>query len=131
MTGRLCHFAFSHYILFPYLIAFFGTFSSPDLAFMPRVEDAFDLYTKMLLGMVVVFQIPTVAFFLAKVRLITAGFLWRNIKYALLIIFILAAVLTPTADPWNQTVFAAPMIGLYLISILIVWVVQPKRQAIK
>jgi sec-independent protein translocase protein TatC len=127
-VGALAGAAFSHYILFPYLIAFFGTFSSPDLAFMPRVEDAFDLYTKMLLGMVVVFQIPTLAFFLAKMRLITAGFLWRNMKYAFLIIFIIAAVLTPTADPWNQTVFAAPMVGLYLISILIVWIVQPKRQ---
>src|SRR5260370_1302749 len=118
--------SFSHYILFPYLIACFGTFSSPDLAFMPRVEDAFDLYTKMLLGMVVVFQIPTLAFFLAKMRLVTAGFLWRNIKYALLIIFIIAAVFTPSADPWNQPVFAAPMTGLYLMSILIVWLVQPK-----
>src|SRR3984893_16086127 len=119
--------AFSHYILFPYMIAFFGTFNSPDLAFMPRLEDAFDLYTKMLLGMCVVFQIPTFAFFLCKMRLVTAGFLWRHFKYAVLIIFIVAAVLTPTADPWNQTIFAAPMIGLYLISILIVWLVQPKR----
>jgi sec-independent protein translocase protein TatC len=118
--------AFSHYILFPYLIAFFGTFNSTDLAFMPRVEDVFDLYTKMLLGMCVVFQIPTLAFFLAKMRLVTAGWLWRNFKYAFLVIFIVAAVLTPTADPWNQTVFAAPMVGLYLISILIVWLVQPR-----
>lgn len=125
--GAIAGAAFSHYILFPYLIAFFGTFNSPDLAFMPRIEDAFDLYTKMLLGMVVVFQIPTVAFFLAKMRMVTAGFLWRNFKYALLIIFIIAAVLTPTADPWNQTVFAAPMVGLYLISIVIVWLVQPRR----
>jgi len=47
----------------------------------------------------------------------------------LLIVFVVAAVLTPTGDPWNQTVLAAPMVGLYLISILIVWIVQPKRQA--
>ena len=127
-VGALGGAAFSHYILFPYLIAFFGTFNSPDLAFMPRVEDAFDLYTKMLLGMVVVFQIPTLAFFFAKMRLVTAGFLWRNFKYAFLIIFVIAAVFTPTADPWNQTVFAAPMVGLYLMSILIVWLVQPKRR---
>jgi sec-independent protein translocase protein TatC len=126
--GALGGAAFSHYILFPYLIAFFGTFSSPDLAFMPRIEEAFDLYTKMLLGMVVVFQIPTVAFFLAKMRLVTARFLWRNFKYAILVIFIVAAVLTPTADPWNQTVFAAPMVGLYLVGIVIVWIVQPKGE---
>jgi len=128
-VGAVAGAAFSHYILFPYLIAFFGTFNSPDLAFMPRVEDVFDLYTKMLLGMCVVFQIPTLAFFLAKMRMVTARFLWRNFKYAFLIIFIIAAVLTPTPDPWNQTVFAAPMVGLYLISILIVWLVQPKSSS--
>jgi sec-independent protein translocase protein TatC len=59
-------------------------------------------------------------------RLVTAGFLWRNFKYAFLLIFIIAAVLTPSTDPWNQTVFAAPMVGLYLVSILIVWIVQPR-----
>jgi sec-independent protein translocase protein TatC len=125
-VGAVAGAAFSHYIVFPSMMAFFGTFSSPDLAFMPRVEDAFDLYTKMLVGMVVVFQIPTVAFFLAKMRLVTAAFLRRNFKYAMLIIVILAAFLTPTTDPWDQMVFAAPMVVLYLISILIVWMVQPK-----
>jgi sec-independent protein translocase protein TatC len=118
--------AFSHYIVFPYMIAFFGTFSSSNLAFMPRIEDTFDLYVKMLAGMVGVFQIPTVVFFLAKMRLVTASFLWRNTKYAVLIIFIIAAVLTPSGDPWNQTVFAAPMVVLYLISIGIAWIVGPR-----
>ena len=65
----------------------------------------------MLLGMVVVFQIPTVVFFLAKMGMVTARFLWRNTKYAILIIFIIAAVVTPSSDPWNQTIFAAPMIA--------------------
>ena len=64
--------------------------------------------------MVLVFQIPTLAFFLAKIRLITARFLWRNIRYAVLIIFIAAAVLTPSPDPWNMGIFAAPMLCLYL-----------------
>src|SRR4030095_9496547 len=63
----------------------------------------------MLLGMVVVFQIPTLAFFLAKMRLVTAGFLWRNFKYAFLLTFIVAAFLTPTTDPWDQAVFGAPL----------------------
>jgi sec-independent protein translocase protein TatC len=120
--------AFSHYIAFPYLIAFFGTFSSADLLFMPRMSDSFDLYAKMLIGMSVVFQIPTVVFFLAKMGLVTARFLWRNIKYAILIIFIVAAVLTPSSDPYNQMIFAAPMIGLYLISIGIAWIVGAKRE---
>lgn len=113
--------AFSHFIVFPFMVAFFGTFSSPDLQFMPRIADSFSLYTKMLIGMSVVFQIPTVVFFLAKMRLVTARFLWRNIKYAVFVILVLAAVLTPSSDPWNQMMFAAPILGLYLIGIGIAW----------
>jgi sec-independent protein translocase protein TatC len=120
--------AFSHYLAFPYTMAFFGTFSSVDLVMMPNVQDAFRLYLRMLMGMTIVFQIPTVVFFLAKMRMVTARFLWRNIKYAILIIFIVAAVLTPSADPWNQALFAAPMIGLYVISIGIAWIVGPGRE---
>jgi sec-independent protein translocase protein TatC len=130
-TGALLGAAFSHYVLFPATMAFFGTFSSADISFLPRIRDTFDLYLKMLAGMVLAFQIPTVVFFLAKMRLITAGFLWRNIKYAVLFIFVAfvaAAVLTPSADPWNQAIFAAPMLGLYLISIGIAWMVRPIRE---
>lgn len=65
-------------------------------------------------------------FFLAKIRMITARFLTKNVKYAILRIFIAAAVLTPSTDPWNQTVFALPMIGLYLLSIAIAWAVAPR-----
>jgi sec-independent protein translocase protein TatC len=128
-VGAVAGAAFSHYIVFPYMIAFFGTFSSTDVAFLPRVETTFDLYVKMVLGMIAVFQIPTVVFFLAKMGLVTARFLWRNTKYAILIIFIIAAVVTPSADPWNQTIFAAPMIALYLLSIGIAWLVAPRRPA--
>ena len=120
---------FTHYVMFPGMMAFFATFSSGKLRFLPRLEDTFDLYVNMVLGMVVVFQIPTVVLFLAKMRLVTARFLWRHLKEAILLIFIAAAVLTPSADPWNQTLFAAPMIALYLVSILIAWMVSPRRQA--
>jgi sec-independent protein translocase protein TatC len=119
--------AFNHYIVFPWMMAFFASYNTPELAFMPRLEDVFDLYTKMLLGMGVVFQMPTIVYFLAKMKLVTARFLVRNIKYAVLIIFIVAAVITPSGDMVTQTIFAAPMVGLYLLSILIAWIVGPKR----
>ena len=64
----------------------------------------------MMIGMVLVFQMPTLVSFLAKMRLVTAR----------------AAVLTTTSDPWNQMVFAAPMIALYLLSIVIAWAVRPR-----
>ena len=128
-VGSLGGALFSHYIVFPTMIAFLGTFNPALMKFTPRVEDTFDLYKNLLIGMVVVFQMPTLVFFLAKMRLVTARFLWRHIKYAILIIFIAAAALTPSTDPWNQTVFAAPMIGLYLVSIVIAWLVGPKRES--
>ena len=126
-VGTLCGALFSHYVLFPAMIGFFGAFHAPRVKFMPRVEDTFELYKNTLIAMVAVFQIPTLAFFLGKMRLVTARFLWRNFKYAILLIFIAAAVLTPSLDPWNQTVFAVPMIGMYVLSIGIVWLVAPKR----
>lgn len=94
---------------------------------MPRVEDTFGLYRNMLIGMVAVFQIPTLVFFLARLRVVTARFLWRHLRYAVLISFVAAAVLTPSADPWNQAVFAAPMIALYVLSIGVAWIVAPRR----
>jgi sec-independent protein translocase protein TatC len=118
---------FSHYFLYPGTMAFFAAFDSPQMRFMPRIEDTLDQYLKMLLAMVVVFQLPTVVFFLARMGLVTACFLWRNIKYAVVIIFVAAAVLTSSADAWNQTLFAAPMIGLYLVSIGIAWLAHPRR----
>jgi sec-independent protein translocase protein TatC len=126
--GTLAGALFSHYVLFPSMMAFFWTFDSPRMRLMPRVEDTFELYKNMLIGMVAVFQIPTLVCFLARMQLVTARFLWRHIKYAILISFVVAAALTPSADPWNQTVFAAPMIGLYVISIGIAWIVAPRRQ---
>ena len=96
---------------------------------MPKLDDVFGLYTKMLLGIGIVFQMPTVVFFLAKMRMVTARFLAQHFKYAILLIFIVAAVITPTGDPMTQTIFAAPMVVLYGISIVVAWVVGPKRIA--
>ena len=127
--GTLGGVAFTHYVMFPAMMRFFATFSAGRLRFLPRLEDTFDLYLNMLLGMVVVFQIPTLVLFLAKMRLVTARFLWRHFLHAILIIFIVAAALTPDGSPWNQTLFALPMIGLYLLSIVIAWAVAPRTAA--
>jgi sec-independent protein translocase protein TatC len=117
--------AFNHYIAFKMLILFFASFNSAQLAFMPRLDDVFDMYTRMLFIMGIVFQMPTLVFFLAKMGLVTAKWLAAQFKYAVLVIFIIAAVVTPSGDPYNQTILALPMIGLYLISIFIAWVFAP------
>jgi sec-independent protein translocase protein TatC len=119
---------FNHYVAFPFMMAFFASFNTTDLAFMPKLDDVFGLYTKMLLGMGVVFQLPTIVYFLAKMKLVTARFLWTNGKYAILIAYVVAAVVTPTGDPFNQTIFAAPMIALYFLSIIIAWIINPRAK---
>lgn len=121
-VGFITGAAFSHYVLFPWMWRFLASFSKDYLMFAPKIEPVFSLYTKMILGMGLVFQMPSVVFFLAKMGMVTARFLLRNIKYAVLIIFITAAVITPSGDMLTQTLMAAPMVGLYLISIVIAWV---------
>jgi sec-independent protein translocase protein TatC len=83
----------------------------------------------MLLGMGAVFQLPTVVFFLAKAGIVTARFLLRNFKYAFLLIFIAAAIITPTGDMVTQAIFAAPMVALYALSIVIAWIFGKARMA--
>ncbi len=117
--------AFNHYVAFKMLMVFFAQFNSSTLQFLPRLDDVLDMYIRMLLVMGVVFQMPTLVFFLAKMGLVTARFLAAQFKYAILVIFIVAAVVTPSGDPYNQTILALPMIGLYIISIAIAWIFGP------
>ncbi len=128
-VGFLAGAAFTHYLLFPWMWTFFASFATDKLTFLPRIEPVFDLYVKMILGMGLVFQMPAIVYALARIGLVTARFLIKSFKYAILIIFILAAVITPSGDMLTQTLFALPMIGLYLISILIAWIFgKPRRK---
>jgi sec-independent protein translocase protein TatC len=111
--------AFSHYLVFPVMWRFFASFSNDFVTFEPRVEPAFDLYIKMLLAMALVFQMPTIVLFLARFGLVTARMMITYSKYAILVIFILAAVITPSQDMASQLVVAVPMTALYIISILV------------
>jgi sec-independent protein translocase protein TatC len=129
VTGSIAGAAFSHFVLFPSMMTFFRTFESPRMRFMPRVEDTFALYKNTLIGMVLVFQIPTIVYVLARVGMVTPRLLWRHLKHAVLGAVIVAAVLTPSADPWNQLVFAAPIVGMYVIGIAIAWLVRPRRKS--
>jgi sec-independent protein translocase protein TatC len=120
---------FSHYLLFRVAWLFLGSFSTDYVTFTPRIQPTFSLYVRLMLACGVVFQMPTVVFFLARIGLLTARYLIRNTKYAILIIFIIAAVMTPTGDPATLTLMAAPMIVLYGVSIVIAWVVAPRKRA--
>ena len=120
--------AFSHYIVFPMTWRFFVGFTTDKLTFMPRIEPAFAMYLKLVLGLGLVFQMPTVVLFLARIGVITARFLVRNLKYAVLIIFVVAAIITPDGNPISQVAVAGPMIGLYFISIGLAWLFGKKKR---
>lgn len=122
--------AFSHWIAFPWTWAFFKSWENSYMQFLPNIGNAFSIYVKMLLAFGLIFQMPTLVFFLARMGVVTAGFLARHTKYAVLIIFIVAAVISPGTDVVSQALMAGPMLGLYAVSILIAWIVAPRRKAL-
>jgi sec-independent protein translocase protein TatC len=91
-------------------------------------EDYLNLIIMIMLGSGIVFQIPTLSYLLARIGLLTPGMMWKSWRYAIVIIAIVSAVLTPTADAINMTIFAAPMVALYFLSIGIVWFFGKQRR---
>jgi sec-independent protein translocase protein TatC len=119
--------AFNHYVVFPIAFTFLGSFTKDYMEFMPRITPVFSLYSQLLLAFGIIFQMPVLVFTLARLGLVTAGFLWKNTKYAVLIIFVISALITPTSDVVTQALMAAPMLVLYLVSIGIAWVFGKKQ----
>ncbi len=119
---------FGHYLLFPMTFGFLATFGGEEIKLMPRVEEYFSFYSWFLLGIGLIFQTPVVIFVLSRIGLVTPRFLLRHFKYAVLIAFIVAAVITPTPDAVTQSALALPMLGLYLLGILVSWLFgRPRR----
>jgi sec-independent protein translocase protein TatC len=85
------------------------------------------LFVTIIVGLGLIFEMPILVFFLALMRVITARWMWRNLRYSILVIFIVAAIVTPTADILNMCLFAAPMLALYAISIGVAWLVNSTR----
>lgn len=95
---------------------------------MITIHEYTDLFLTVILGLGVVFELPILVFFLALMGVISAGWMWRNVRYSILVIFIIAAILTPTTDILNMCIFAAPMVALYMLSIGIAYLVHPKQR---
>ena len=119
---------FAHRIAFPSMLTFFASYEMGGMKYFPTLEDIFGFYVKVVLGLGLIFQMPILVFFLARFGMLTARFMVKNFKYAVLIIFVVAAIITPTGDPVNLMVFAAPMLLLYLVSIGVAWLFGKKRR---
>jgi sec-independent protein translocase protein TatC len=113
-AGGVC---FAYYVVFPYGFEFFASFANEYITPMISTREFLSFSTRMLLAFGCIFELPLVTFVLARMGLISAKFLRRQRKYAVLIIFCLAAILTPTPDVFNQLLMAAPLMILYELSI--------------
>jgi sec-independent protein translocase protein TatC len=118
---------FGHYILFPLTFKFLWGIAGPDMRFLPRIGEYWTFYSWFLLGIGAVFQIPVVIFILSRIGLVSAGMLLKGWKWAILGAFVVAAIVTPSADVVTQSALAGPMIGLYLLGVLIAWVFGKRR----
>lgn len=118
---------FGYKVVYPQALAFlihFGRQFQP----MITISEYTSLFLSIILGMGLIFEMPILIFFLALMGMVTARFMWKNFRYAILLIFIVAAIVTPTPDILSMCIFAAPMVALYAISIGIAWVVHPKQR---
>ncbi|MBV8205953.1 MAG: twin-arginine translocase subunit TatC [Acidobacteria bacterium] len=118
---------FGYRIVYPRALEFlvhFGRQFQP----MITISEYTQLFLSIVLGMGAIFELPVLIFFLALMGIVNAGWMWRNFRYALLAIVVIAAIVTPTPDMINMCIFAAPMVALYLFSILIAYAVHPRQR---
>jgi sec-independent protein translocase protein TatC len=112
--------AFGYLVVFPPAFRFFVGYSNSYLTSLPAVSEYFSLSLHLLLAFGFIFEMPVFMVLLARLGLVTPESLSRHRRYAILINFIIAAVLTPTPDVVNQLLMAGPLVILYEISVVAV-----------
>jgi sec-independent protein translocase protein TatC len=118
--------AFGYFVTLPYVLNFLMGFQSsslPNITPMITVNEYFDLTLMILLGLGLVFELPVLMFFLSLFGIVTPQFLWKNVRYAIALIAVVAAIITPTPDATTMLIFMAPMLGLYFIGMGVSWLV--------
>ncbi|HET7105980.1 MAG TPA: twin-arginine translocase subunit TatC [Candidatus Acidoferrum sp.] len=122
--------AFGYFITLPYILKFLVSFQNfgGTVAPLLSINEYFDLILMILLGLGLVFELPILIFFLTLFGIVTPTFLWKNFRYAILIIAVVAAVITPTPDATTMLIFMAPMVGLYFVGIAVSGVVVRKKR---
>jgi len=118
---------FGYTLVYPQALRFLIEFNKQFTA-MVTIEEYAKLFVTIIVGMGVIFEMPILVFFLSLMGIVSAGWMWRNLRYSILGIFFVAAILTPTTDILNMCIFAAPMVALYVLSIGIAWVFHPRQR---
>ena len=118
---------FAYKMVYPAALNFLIEYSA-QFTPMITINEYTNLFMTIVLGLGVVFEMPILVFFLALFGIVSPGWMWRNLRYSILVIFIIAAIITPTTDIMNMCIFAAPMVVLYLASIGVAYLVHPKQR---
>lgn len=121
---------FGYRFVYPGALEFLIGYSS-QFTPMVTIGEYTELFLTVILGLGIVFELPILIFFLALFGLVSSKWLLKNIRYAILIIFIIAGIITPTPDPLSMCIFATPMLVLYLVSIGVAHMVHPDRRKAK
>ena len=119
---------FGYKIAYPRALKFLIDFSK-QFTPMITIGEYTSLFLSIVLGMGLIFELPILVFFLSLMGIVSPSFMWKHFRYAILVIFIIAAIVTPTPDVVNMCIFAAPMLALYALSIGVSWLVHPKYRA--
>jgi sec-independent protein translocase protein TatC len=119
--------AFGYFVSLPYVLRFLISFQGPVVPLI-SINEYFDLILMILLGLGLVFELPVLIFFLSLFGIVTPKFMLKNFRYAILVIAILAAILTPTPDATTMLVFMAVLVGLYFVGVGVSWVVVRRRE---
>jgi sec-independent protein translocase protein TatC len=98
---------------------------------MVTIEEYSSFFLSIILGLGISFEMPILIFFLAMFGIVSPKFLWKNMRYAVLAVFLVAAVICPSPDPWTMCIYAVPMLVLYLVGIGVAWWVHPSRRKAK
>jgi sec-independent protein translocase protein TatC len=123
--------AFGYFYVLPGAIKILVIQFGHDFTPMITIEDYSSFFLSIILGLGISFELPILIFFLALFGIVSPRFLWKNIRYAVLAVFIVAAVICPSPDPWTMCIYAIPMLALYMIGILVAWWVHPERRRAK
>jgi len=119
--------AFGYFVSMPYVLHFLISFQGPVVPLI-SINEYFDLILLVLLGLGLVFELPVLIFILSLFGIVTPKFLMDNFRYAILVIAILAAILTPTPDAMTMLVFMAVLVGLYFLGVGVSWLVVRRRE---
>ncbi|WP_322817969.1 twin-arginine translocase subunit TatC [Tepidiforma sp.] len=119
--------AFAYWVVLPASLGFLLELGSDEIDNVIGIKQYVDFVTRIIFWVGVAFELPMVLAVAARLGLVRARRLLGFWRYAVVIVFLIAAVVTPTPDPITQTFVAVPLLGLYFIGIVMAWAVQPKR----